>query len=151
MDKVVMNRKSFPVYHGYCKWCNWRSLSIKRLLSNKKSPLQCYVFIRRPFLISGGSRGGARPPLFLDQTEARRAEKNCFWDRSPHYLRVWLTAPPPPLSEGLDPPLLIYAPHDSYSKILGNGQKEQNLSIYSVCCFINKGLRIAACSMSSWK
>ena len=31
---------------------------------------------------SGGSRGGARgggaPPLFLDQTEARRAEKNVF-------------------------------------------------------------------------
>ena len=26
----------------------------------------------------GGFRGGARPPFFLDQTEARRAEKN-FW------------------------------------------------------------------------
>ena len=30
---------------------------------------------------SGESRGGA--PLFSDQTEARRAEKNCFGDRAP--------------------------------------------------------------------
>ena len=39
----------------------------------------------------------ARPPLFLDQTEAR--------DRPPG-LRVWLivpSTPPPPLSEGLHP------------------------------------------------
>ena len=35
---------------------------------------------------------GLGPPLFLDQPEARRAEKNYFGDR-------------PPLSEGLDPPL----------------------------------------------
>ena len=33
--------------------------------------------------------GGLRPPLFLDQTEAQRAEKNLFGD-------------PPPLSQGLD-------------------------------------------------
>ena len=37
---------------------------------------------------SGKSRGGARPPLFLDQTEAR---KNVF-------------RPPPALSQGLDDP-----------------------------------------------
>ena len=39
---------------------------------------------------SGRSRGGAQgarsPPLFLDQTEAQRAEKN-FWETTP---------PPPP-------------------------------------------------------
>ena len=45
---------------------------------------------------SSGSRGGARgpcpPPLFLEQIEARRAEKYIFFgDRGP------------PLSEGLDP------------------------------------------------
>ena len=28
--------------------------------------------------------GGPVPPLFLDQNEARRAEEECFWDRSPH-------------------------------------------------------------------
>ena len=69
-------------------------------------------------LYSGGSSGGAwgaRPPV-LDQNEARRPEKNFFWDRpplisgsgwprpplsqglddrAPPYLRVWMTAPPP--------------------------------------------------------
>ena len=37
------------------------------------------------------------PPLFLDQTEVRKAEKK-FWRPglpSP-YLRVWMTTPPPP-------------------------------------------------------
>ena len=60
-------------------------------------------------LISGRSRGGTRgvrPPLFFDQTEAQRAEKNFYKTRPPPYLRIWMTAPLP-LSEGLDPPLLI--------------------------------------------
>ena len=66
--------------------------------------------------ISGGSRGRSRVPppspphlhLFLDQTEARRAEINFFGDRlPPPYLRVWMTGPPVPLSQGLDPPLQI--------------------------------------------
>ena len=46
---------------------------------------------------SGGSRrgdGGPAPPLLLDQTEARRSEKNFLGDRP---------LPPPPLSQGLDP------------------------------------------------
>ena len=54
---------------------------------------------------SGGSRGGARggqPPLFLDQTEAQRAEKNLFGD-CPPLSQGLMTGPP--LSEGLDPPL----------------------------------------------
>ena len=45
--------------------------------------------------ISGRSRGGAPgawSSLFVDQTEAQRAEKLFFWDRPP----------PPPLSQGLD-------------------------------------------------
>ena len=56
----------------------------------------------------GGSRGGAwgpGPPLFFDQNEARRAGKNFFGDQVPPYLRVWMTPPPLPLSEGLDLPL----------------------------------------------
>ena len=52
----------------------------------------------QPVPFSGGSMGGARgtpppPHFFLDQTEARRAEKNFVGDR----------LPPPPLSQGLDP------------------------------------------------
>ena len=46
---------------------------------------------------SGGSRKGARgAPLFLDQTEARRAEKNLFetGPPPPPHLRVWMTGPP---------------------------------------------------------
>ena len=47
---------------------------------------------------SCGSRGGARRGpaptlLFLDQNEARRAEKKDF-ESAPPYLRVWMTASP---------------------------------------------------------
>ena len=56
---------------------------------------------------SGRSRGGARPPLFLDQTEGRRAEKIFFCDRPP---LISGSGWPPlhPLSRGLDdrPPLI---------------------------------------------
>ena len=49
-------------------------------------------------IFSGGSRGGAGGPglpLFLDQIEARRAEKIFFETGLPPYLRVWMTPPPP--------------------------------------------------------
>ena len=54
--------------------------------------------------IQGGGGGGPCSPLFLNQTEARRAEKNVFWDRPP--LSQGLYDRPPPLSERLNPPLL---------------------------------------------
>ena len=64
--------------------------------------------IIKTVIVSGGSRGGARgarPPLFLDQTEARRTEKK-FFEPPPHI--SWSGyPPPPPLFEGLDPPLVI--------------------------------------------
>ena len=53
--------------------------------------------IIKTVIVSGGSRGGARgarPPLFLDQTEARRTEKNVF---DPPPLISWAGYPPPPL------------------------------------------------------
>ena len=52
----------------------------------------------------GEGPGGTGLPLFLDETETRRAEKK-FFSRPPPspYLRVWMTGPPP-LSKGLDPP-----------------------------------------------
>ena len=49
----------------------------------------------------GALRGPAPTPLFLDQNEARRADKKIL-SPPPPYLRVWMT---PPLTEGLDPPL----------------------------------------------
>ena len=55
-------------------------------------------------------QGRRRPPFFLGQTEARRAEKNFGDSPRPPYLRVWMTPPPPPplprYPEGLDTPLL---------------------------------------------
>ena len=55
---------------------------------------------QKPCIDSGASRGGAweaNLPLFLDQTEARRAEKNFFKTAPPlptptptPYLRVWM-------------------------------------------------------------
>ena len=57
---------------------------------------------------SGGSRGGARhpppPPIFLDQNEARRAEK-CFCEDAPPSMSGPGWPPPTNSSEGLDPPL----------------------------------------------
>ena len=52
----------------------------------------------------GEEHGGADPPLFLDQNEARRAEK-IFSEARPHPLSQGLDDRPPPLCEGLDPPL----------------------------------------------
>ena len=56
--------------------------------------------------IQGREPGGPPFPLFLEQNEARRAEKIFFEDR-PSPLPQSLDAPPPhsPPSEGLDPPL----------------------------------------------
>ena len=44
-------------------YCNWEVKS------------KCFWYIH-----TGRSRGAWAPPCFLDQTEAQRAEKNCFWD-----------------------------------------------------------------------
>ena len=55
-------------------------------------------FVVKAIILSGGSRGGARgghPPLCFDQTEARKAEKIFFGDRTPPLSQGWMTAPPP--------------------------------------------------------
>ena len=55
-----------------------------------------------------GRGPGALPPLFLDQTETRRAEKTFFGDRLPPLSKgLYDLPPPPPLSEGLDLALLF--------------------------------------------
>ena len=46
--------------------------------------------------IQGSGPGDLGLPLFLDQAEARRAEKIFLGDRPPPYLRVWMTPNPPP-------------------------------------------------------
>ena len=75
-------------------------------LNGKRAPVKFYhtwrVLLRGAHIqgspcqwwIQGKAPGGPWPPLFLDQTEARRAEKIFFFsDRVPPYLRVWMTAP----------------------------------------------------------
>ena len=59
-----------------------------------------------PFAVADPGEGPGGPslplPLFLDQTEAQRAEKKCFGDRPQ-------PPPPPPFisrSQGLDPVLI---------------------------------------------
>ena len=58
---------------------------------------------------SGGSREGACPPYFWTKLSLKGWKKN-FSDKAYPYLRVWMT-PPPPLSEGLDPPLCCTYQH----------------------------------------
>ena len=62
--------------------------------------------VDNPVADPGEGPGDRASPLFLAQTEARRAEKKfCFRDRAPHLLISGSGWPGPPLSEGLDPPL----------------------------------------------
>ena len=50
--------------------------------------------------------GGPPPPLILDQTKTRRAEKISFWRNGPLLSKsLDDQLPPPPLSQGLDPVL----------------------------------------------
>ena len=52
--------------------------------------------------------GGPGFPLIFRPKWGRKGRKKFFGDRPPPSVRVWMTAPlpaPPPLSEGLDPPL----------------------------------------------
>ena len=60
----------------------------------------------------------------LDQTEARRAVKILLETGPPPYLRVWMTAAPqpplpPPLSEGMDPPVSVTS-STRYSELAGS-------------------------------
>ena len=64
-------------------------------------------------VFGGGCRGGARPPLFLDQKEAPRAEKFFYGTGPPRYLRVWTTGPPL-LSEGLDLLLVLLGKNEKW-------------------------------------
>ena len=44
-------------------------------------------------------------PLIFRPNRGPKSRKDCFWRPRSPYLRVWMTSPPPPLSEGMDPPL----------------------------------------------
>ena len=72
---------------------------------------QLSLVLRLTAMNSAGSRGGARrvgPPYFFGQ----KGQENSFLRplAPPPFLRVWMTAAPPTLSEGLDPPLMKVTP-----------------------------------------
>ena len=54
-----------------------------------------------------GKARGARPPLLLEKTERPEGPKKNFGDRSPSPLFKVLDDRAPPLSQGLDPALLL--------------------------------------------
>ena len=60
-----------------------------------------------PWQIQGRGPGANPPPLIFRPKWDPKGRKNFFWRPGPPYLRVWMTSPPSPLSEGLDPPLHI--------------------------------------------
>ena len=71
-------------------------LKVLRKWTQKKYSFQWRIYWRGP--------KGPGPPLFLDQTEAPRAEKNFFWDRASPFSQG-LDDRAPALSECLDSPL----------------------------------------------
>ena len=72
-----------------------------------RSKLAIVLIGQNQWRIQGRGLWSPNPSLFLDQTEARRAERNFLRDPAPAYLRVWMTGLLPSFSEGLDPPLKI--------------------------------------------
>ena len=75
----------------------------------------CNVSLHVHFILSGGSRGGARgsrtPPYLSTKMRPIGPKKFFLETGPPSYLRVWMTDPPnppPPLSEGLDSPLMFH-------------------------------------------
>ena len=86
--------KSEFVFFSKSEFVFWKSEYWPQILSCH-SALQ---FEQNHWRIQGRGRGTCPPPqpppLFLDQTEARRAEKKLFGDHPPPYLRVWMTPLP---------------------------------------------------------
>ena len=71
--------------------------------------------ITRPAVADPG-KGPTPPPLFFNQIEAWRAEKNFFESTPPHLSKGLDECPPPSLSEGLDLPMASNQPRNNCSK-----------------------------------
>ena len=103
----------FYVFTRVIASCLSRWKCIKRLSKSKISRPEPSVQVADYYQIgnllgSGGSRRGDLGhglPLILRPNWGQKGRKKCFWRPvpPPHYLRVWMRAPPLPLSQGLDP------------------------------------------------
>ena len=100
------------------------------------------------FFCSGGSRGGARgpcppPPLIFRPFWGPKGRKIFFWDRTPLYLGVWTTGPPPYLKVWISTFQRSLSSSWAYSTKPGrdwisNLQNDKNLMdrINGLTCFI---------------
>ena len=71
---------------------------------------ECSVFLvlSTPLIYRGGSRGGPRgaqpPPPYFETKLRPEGLKTFLGDRPPTYLRIWMTATPPPPHTHTPPP-----------------------------------------------
>ena len=83
--------------------------------------------------VQGRGRGHLGLPLFLDQAEARRAEKIFLGDRPPS-LSEGLDDPqhpPPPPSQGLDPALVCYRVLPRKGEFIPRGTQKHKSNAFS--------------------
>ena len=82
-----------PRYRSSATTClNWTGISTTWL----PHTLHWVMYTQIQWQIQG--KGVPGSPLFLDQTEARRAEKRKFHTGLSLYLKIWMTGPPPYLT-----------------------------------------------------
>ena len=109
IDVIDVTNRCYRCYKMIYVNVHTISRRFKNLLSGEcfwKDAFSLTVFTGYVWTVAVVGRGegprGPGAPLFLDQTEARRAGKK-LGRPGPPYLRVWMTAAP--LSDGLNPPL----------------------------------------------
>ena len=93
IEKIFMRLENSPGTHAIT-FSNGQSLN---LLSYFLDDVISCILV---YIISGGSRGGARgtrpPPVMFRPNWGPRGRKKFFWDRASPCLRIWMTAHPPP-------------------------------------------------------
>ena len=70
-----------------------------------KLPCTTYIQLLDSGRLGEGPGGPGLSPTYFKTKLRPEGSKKIFLETGP-YLRIWMTRPPPPLSEGMDPPLL---------------------------------------------
>ena len=71
------------------------------------------------------------PALIFRQSWGPRDQKNFFKTGPPAYLGVWMTPPPPPLCEGVDPPLSYVAFYPKSFLTKGHNTEQAEICSFS--------------------